>query len=58
MDQNSSLPETLYMRLTKEDKEWIYQRAQALTLRPTVYARMLLSRAVEIDKREPGALLR
>jgi hypothetical protein len=46
------------MRLTKEDKEWIYQRAQALTLRPTVYARMLLSRAVEIDKREPGALLR
>lgn len=46
------------MRLTQEDKEWIYQRAQDLTLRPTVYARMLLSKAIEIDKRDPGALLR
>jgi len=52
------LPETMYVRLSKEDKDWILKRATALTLRPTAYARMLLSKAIEIDRREPGTLLR
>jgi hypothetical protein len=51
------LPETLYIRLSREDKKWILERSRALTLRPTVYARMLLSKAVENDRLEPGKLL-
>lgn len=57
MSETASLPETLYIRLSKEDKDWIMRRAKTLTLKPTVYARMLLAKAVEIDKRDPGKLL-
>jgi len=58
MTSNAGLPETMYVRLSIEDKDWILKRATALTLRPTAYARMLLSKAIEIDRHEPGALLR
>lgn len=57
MESNANLPETLYIRLSKEDKNWILERSKVLTLRPTVYARMLLSKAVENDRLEPGKLL-
>lgn len=57
MPISSGLPETMYIRLSKEDKDWILKRATALTLRPTAYARMLLSKAVAIDRSEPGKLL-
>jgi hypothetical protein len=57
MASNTDLPETMYIRLSKEDKDWILKRATALTLRPTAYARMLLSKAVAIDRGEPGKLL-
>ena len=58
MTSNAGLPETMYVRLSRADKDWILKRATTLTLRPTAYARMLLSKAIEIDRREPGALLR
>jgi len=57
MAGNAKLTETLYIRLSTDDKSWIQERAKTLKLRPTIYARVLLSKAVEIDKLEPGKLL-
>jgi hypothetical protein len=57
MAKYASLSETLYIRLSEDDKSWIQERAKTLKLRPTIYARVLLSKAIEIDKREPGKLL-
>ena len=48
------LPETMYLRLSLEDVEWLKERASALRLRPAIYARMLLSKAVDFDRQEPG----
>jgi hypothetical protein len=57
MNQKSNLPETLYIRLSKDDKHWIQERSNALTVKPTVYARMLLSKAIKTDRQEPGKFL-
>lgn len=41
--------ETMFLRVSPEQKAWMQKRADALRLRPAIYARMLLSKAVEID---------
>jgi len=56
MPRYTQLPETIFIRVSKEDKEWLQERATALKLRPAIYARMLLGKAVEFDRQEPGKL--
>ena len=48
--------ETLVVRLSTEDKAWLQRRADLLKLRPAIYARVLLSKAIENDKQEPGKM--
>jgi len=57
MPRYEQVPELLAVRISPEDKAWLQERASALKLRPAIYARMLLSKAVEMDRREPGKLL-
>jgi hypothetical protein len=57
MTRYELVSELLTIRVSSEDKAWLQERASALKLRPAIYARILLSRAVEIDRREPGKLL-
>jgi hypothetical protein len=52
--KQGQLTESLYLRVTREEKAWLQQRAIALKLQPAQYARMLLSKAVDFDKQEPG----
>jgi len=56
MPRISQVPELLAIRVSEEDKQWLQERASALKLRPAIYARMLLSRAVEFDRQEPGKM--
>jgi hypothetical protein len=51
------VPELLAIRISEEDKQWLQERSQILKLRPAIYARMLLSKAIENDRRDPGKLL-
>jgi hypothetical protein len=57
MKRYEQVPEILAIRVSSEDKAWVTARADSLKLRPAIYARILLSKAVEIDRREPGKLL-
>lgn len=57
MPRYEAVPEILNIRISAEDKAWLSARADILKLRPAIYARILLSRAVEIDRHEPGKLL-
>lgn len=57
MPRYEQIPEILAIRVSSDDLVWLKERASALKLRPAIYARILLSKAVEMDKREPGKLL-
>ncbi|HWQ19209.1 MAG TPA: hypothetical protein VN455_05470 [Methanotrichaceae archaeon] len=57
MPRIAQVTEPMFLRVSSEDKEWLQERATALKLRPAIYARMLLSKAVAIDRQEPGKLL-
>ena len=56
MRKKAQVTETMFLRVSPEDKAWMQERADALRLRPAIYARMLLSKAVEMDMQEPGKL--
>lgn len=55
--EDATLSETVYIRVSGDDKQWLRERANGLRVKPSVYARMLLSKAVELDRKEPGKLL-
>ena len=57
MHKNAQVTELLAVRLSPEDKTWLQERASALKLRPAIYARMLLSKAIENDRLDPGKFL-
>ncbi len=50
------LPELISLKLSKSDMEWLRSRADKLQLRPGIVGRMLLSKAIEMDRQEPGKL--
>jgi hypothetical protein len=56
MPRISQVNETMFLRVSSEDKAWLQKRADALKLRPAIYARMLLSKAVESDRQDPGKM--
>jgi hypothetical protein len=57
MPKYEQVPELLAVRISPEDKAWLQERASALKLRPAIYARILLSKAIENDRLDPGKLL-
>jgi hypothetical protein len=56
MPRITQVSELLAVRVSEDDKRWLQERADVLKLRPAIYARMLLSKAIEKDKREPGKI--
>jgi hypothetical protein len=58
MPRFEQVPELIAVRISSEDKSWLQERANKLRLRPAIYARILLSKAIELDRHEPGGLLR
>jgi hypothetical protein len=57
MPRYEQVTELLAVRISPEDKAWLQERAISLKLRPAIYARILLSKAIENDRLEPGKLL-
>ena len=50
------LPALVSLKLSKSDMDWLKSRADKLQLRPGIVGRMLLSKAIEIDRQDPGRL--
>jgi len=57
MPRITQVPELLAVRVSEDDKKWLQERASVLKLRPAIYARILLSKAIENDRLDPGKLL-